>query len=639
MTIKTPIPILAALLAILAISAAPALAAAPEAPVTEAPTANTTGTTATFNGELNPGLASENVAYHFAYSASAGCTDSGFTAPGEPFPEATGNHTKVTQAVAGLEGSTEYTVCLIAANPAEPAASTQGTSVKFNTPAAKPVIASETAPTVTPFDATLEARVNPENQATKYHFEYSSVEAKLGTPEATSFGEGSFPGVGEELTAGPADIGGGLVPETTYYFRVVATNGTGVTGGKVESFKTATAAPPVIEGESVSGVSATGVTLEAIINPNYQESTCKFEYGTEPLLATGVSTESCLQALGNGGMSPSLCPEGEGFRVGICLPVAGLQPRTTYYYRAAAENASGAPPAATIEHFTTLATPLLSTGETQNLTRTSATLTGSVNPGGAETTYRFAYIEQEAYEEALADGATNPYATGASTPETSAGSDYTAHAVSAALSNLRAGVTYDYELIATNSVGTEIVSKDTFTTSSKTPPILGEVSVSEVTQGAATITGTLNGEGLPTRWEIQLGQTPGELQQAASDNNGGALIGVTLHAASLSAGTTYYYKLVAVNPDGTVETPEAAFTTVAAPVIAPQLSTPLLALPDIAFPSEEKVTPGGRGSHPKKTAKCPKGKKRNKHGKCTKVKTKKETKGKKRVSSVRRGRK
>src|ERR1039457_3399237 len=264
----------------LLLAAAPALAVAPEAPVTEAPTANTTGTTATLNGELNPGLAAEKVMYRFAYSAgsTAACTESGLTAPDEPFPEAEGNHEKVSTPVTGLVGGSEYTVCLIAANPAEPAESTQGNSVKFKTPAAAPEVpaASQVSYGVTPFDAVLEARVNPERQQTTDHFEYAASEEALLKGEGVSIGEASLAGVSEPLTAGPVDIGGGLTEATAYFWRVVASNATGTTDGAPQTFTTLAAERPLIDGESSGEVTQTGAHLHALINPNYQATRYQF---------------------------------------------------------------------------------------------------------------------------------------------------------------------------------------------------------------------------------------------------------------------------------------------------------------------------------------------------------------------------
>jgi NHL repeat len=211
-------------LATLAFTATPALAEAPEKPVTEAPNP-LAATTATFNGELNPGLATENVQYYFAYKAGNGCRN-GSTAPVESFPEAAGNHKKVTEAVTGLEGSTEYTVCLIAANPAEPAESTQGTSKTFTTHPEKPLVLNQSTSGVTAFEATLEAQVNPENQKnTECHFEYGSttVTEHSEVCEQGNALEGGQQGVSYKAT--------GLTSGKTYHYRVVVKNATGKAEG------------------------------------------------------------------------------------------------------------------------------------------------------------------------------------------------------------------------------------------------------------------------------------------------------------------------------------------------------------------------------------------------------------------------
>ena len=61
--------------------------------------------------------------------------------------------------------------------------------------------------------------------------------------------------------------------------------------------------------------------------------------------------------------------------------------------------------------------------------------------------------------------------------------------------------------------------------------------------------------------------------------------------ASLTPGTLYYYKLIAVNPDGTVETLEGSFTTSPAPPAPGSLTvspvTPLLSIPSNAFAPEK----------------------------------------------------
>jgi hypothetical protein len=475
----------------LVFSSAPAFAVFPEAPVTEVPT-SFTGTTATLKGELNPGSSTEKVTYHFAYSAGPGatCTESGLTAPLEPFPEAAGKQKKVTEAVEGLEGSTEYTVCLIAANPAEPAESTQGTSVNFTTHPAPPEVIAETeyASPVTATEATLNALINPNNQSTTYTFEYASSVAAIGTPGATP-----VPEVGPSLTG-------------------------------------------FVQWVSVS----TGAVLKA----------------------------------------------GE-----------------TYYYRVVAENKTSEeedkPVTGAIQSFTTQGPPVVSTGEALNITRTTATFSGTVNPVGVATTYYFAYISEAGYQAALAKGAGNPYAEGETTAPIGAGSSYETQAVGPIpASAMLPETTYRYALVASNELGVtigpdETVRDGTVRTLSRTPPTVTTGGASGVSQNTATLSGTVGTNSLQTNYGFEIGTEPGNYGPATGLGSlGGALTEtVTLTLSELQPGTTYHYRVTATNADGASYGAEETFTTPGFPVLVTVPSAPrLIATPNIAFPTGTGTT-------------------------------------------------
>lgn len=73
--------------------------------------------------------------------------------------------------------------------------------------------------------------------------------------------------------------------------------------------------------------------------------------------------------------------------------------------------------------------------------------------------------------------------------------------VSRTLIELEPGTTYHYALVATNALGTTVIGPDqTFTTSPATPPIVSGLSVSGVTQTGATLTGTIDPQGLQTTY-------------------------------------------------------------------------------------------------------------------------------------------
>jgi hypothetical protein len=77
-------------------------------------------------------------------------------------------------------------------------------------------------------------------------------------------------------------------------------------------------------------------------------------------------------------------------------------------------------------------------------------LTGSVNPTGRATRYRFEY------------GPTNAY--GLQTQERSAGANSADVAVEVQLSNLQAATTFNYRLVATNTVGASVGADRSFRT-------------------------------------------------------------------------------------------------------------------------------------------------------------------------------
>ena len=451
--------------------------------MTEAPSP-LAGTTATLKGELNPGVATEKVTYHFAYSPAPAttCTESGLTAPAGPFPEAAGNHKTVTQAVSGLEGSTEYTVCLIAASPAEPAESTQGTSKTFTTLAEKPLVVNQSTSGVTPFEARLEATVNAENQST----------------------------------------------------------------------------------------------------------TCEFQYGTDPSLATSTPVP-CEQASFEGGEQ------------GIDLPVSGLTPGTTYYYRVLVTNGTGTTKGTPIESFTTQGKPVVTTGEAQNITQTTATFSGTVDPFGAETTYRFAYIDQAGYEKALAGDAeekADPYAEGETTTPVSAGSSYEPQAIPPTpAAGLLPGQVYHYRLVAQNEFeGTVEVGYGqdaTFTTQPPTPPLVSTGGASAVSQNTATLAGTVTTNGLQTNYGFEIGTSPGNYGPATGLGaiGGSQTETVSVTLGELQPGTTYYYRVTATNADGTVQGQPQSFTTPGFPtLVTTPTAPPLVAYTSPGFPSETANT-------------------------------------------------
>jgi phosphodiesterase/alkaline phosphatase D-like protein len=568
----------------LAYTAVPALAAEPEVPVTRE-AMSITGTSAVLDGELNHGAADlESEEYEFAYASSGSECTGGLVAP-EPAAMALGHveETVPPLTVTGLEGSTEYTFCVVAIHTPlgeapEPA---YGSPETFTTLPAKPAVvaASEKAFAVTPFEGTLEAEVNPENQNTMVYFQYSTSPAlkgeSLATPTAVPAPPGTGIGAGSENVPVSVATGHVLTPNTShYYYQAVAVDGTGTTYGKVESFPTPALEAPIVEGEIASAVSSTGGTLEAQVNPNYQETSYKFEYSTKEtggvlqLPITTVNGKSSLPA-GSGAQTAS-------------VPTGTLLAGTTYYYRVVATN--GTPPATdgTVQSFTTAATP--HTEAPIPIGASTATFKGTVTPLNSivPTEYFFYYN--------LSNIATEPTATctdeSRTEPTESAGIGTGTKDVSTAWTGLQPNHEYTVCLEVTDEFGAaEQGAPITFKTLVAAPTIeSGSEKASGETPYEAMLEAQVNPNNQATTYSFEY-STSNTLAGATVLKGENPLSGYGAQTASVSTahhltpGTTYYFRVLATNATGTTTA-----TTIE------KFEAPVLAKPTIEGESVSGVT-------------------------------------------------
>ena len=98
-------------------------------------------------------------------------------------------------------------------------------------PAAVPTVSTGGASKLTADSVRLHASVNPRGRPTSYYFEYGTTRRYGSRTGDASAGNGT------KGRAVIADVGG-LKPNTTYHYRVVASNPDGVTSGSDRSFKT-----------------------------------------------------------------------------------------------------------------------------------------------------------------------------------------------------------------------------------------------------------------------------------------------------------------------------------------------------------------------------------------------------------------
>jgi hypothetical protein len=404
---------------------------------------------------------------------------------------------------------------------------------------------------------------------------------------------------------------GALQPHKSYSFCLVATNSTGVaTAGSAVMLETL-GSKPSVDAQSASDPNSPSVTLEAQINPNNQETKYVFQYANNEAL-TGATTVPGGSIPAGFGDQPASVSLGNGLTPGV------------YYYRVVAENSTGSSEGP-VQSFARTARPVLGVTEAQDPTASTVLLSGTVNPQGIDTTYRFEIVSEAVYQAALARSAEDPYASGPSTPTTDIGSDYATHPTGEVIAKeLLPGTTYHYALVATNQKGTTIGSDGTFTTGKPTPPAIATGGAENVTQNTASITATINTEGLPTTYGFEIGLEAGNYGPPTGLGSVGAGANqaeVALALTGLQPGSTYHYRITATSADGTSYGADQSFTTgvFAIAFATPPAPLPFVIVPSIAFPSET-----GTPVVKKKTTKKPKKHKKSKgHGKPVKHKQKK----------------
>ena len=220
----------------LAISA-PALAATPETPETGHASAVTANTATLEGGVLNPNAAGEAGEYEYLYKASETECEGGSVAP-VPEGIALGIEKEAVPPVklTGLKAAQPYTFCLVERNAANPEeVSAASAPVTFTTLNGQPAIESEYVSYVEGSAATLNARIDPDGEATTYYFQYGTSE---------SYGESTpqvaLPENDTAMTRIPAAGMSALQPGRTYHYHVVAVNALSPAGGTPGADKTFT---------------------------------------------------------------------------------------------------------------------------------------------------------------------------------------------------------------------------------------------------------------------------------------------------------------------------------------------------------------------------------------------------------------
>jgi myo-inositol-hexaphosphate 3-phosphohydrolase len=192
--------------------------------------------------------------------------------------------------------------------------------------------------------------------------------------------------------------------------------------------------PPTVTTGTPTGIATPNATLVGFVNPNGVSTKYYFEYTTSPTFETVISTPT-----GEAGSGTSVVQED--------APISGLAPGTTYYFRIVASSATGETRGGPVS-FKTQPPPTVTTTAASAVLEEQATLNGTVNGNGLNTTYHFEY------------GETIPY--GSSTPAVEVGSGSSSPGVS--VTGLKPDTTYHYRIVATSTAGTSVGEDHSFTT-------------------------------------------------------------------------------------------------------------------------------------------------------------------------------
>jgi hypothetical protein len=308
------------------------------------------------------------------------------------------------------------------------------------------------------------------------------------------------------------------------------------------------AAPPVIDifggnpvllpdaGSGVaSGVQPAGATLNGTVNPDgVQVSDCHFLYGSSEAYGQSVPCAQTPAEIGAGGAP-----------VAVSADVSGLTPGTVYHFRLFAGNANGENEG----QDAVFGPPRVDSTSASGETKTTATLQAQIDPDGVDTTYHFEY------------GTTSAYGTSAPIPAGGVGAGMSDQAASVEVTELQAGVTYHYRVVAVNAASTTSGPDETFTT---IPPArIDSVTISNLTAGRATVNALIDPLGTDTTYHVEYGTSTSYGASAPiPDGDIGAGNGdqtIVQQLSPLTANTTYHLRVVATNPLGTVRSTDHTF--------------------------------------------------------------------------------
>ena len=393
-----------------------------------------------------------------------------------------------------------------------------------------PTVTTTAPSSVDAVSATLNGTIDPGGVSSTYHFEYGQ-DINYGSQTTES---DPMSGTGAVAATEPLS---GLLPNTTYHYRLVGTNAAGSITGDDQTVTT-DPAPPTLDGSPAyaSVITTTGAKLNGTLNPNSSNTSYYFEYGTDTTY--GASTTSAAAGAGAGDQS-------------VTADLTGLAAGTTYHFRLVADNGTGGVQHGADAVFSTApGTPPSATG----VSVFGATLHGVINPHGVPATYHFEYGTSTAYDR--------------TTAETDGGSGNGDLAVSQATGRLTPNTTYHVRVVATINGQTTATDDATFKTGAM--PIATAADPTGVTTTQATVGGTVNSYGRGGTYRFFVVSFDGSYTTTTDAQQvpaGDGPHGVSAALSGLPAGESFRVVLSVTSNGATTTSDQVVFST--APVQVP----------------------------------------------------------------------
>lgn len=303
----------------------------------------------------------------------------------------------------------------------------------------------------------------------------------------------------------------------------------------------ASATAPTVTLQSASAVTYTSAHVTGKVDPQDKETTYRFQYTADP--NQGWS-DGALQG-------PLAAGSGE---TAVADDLTNLKPGTDYFVRLVAESSDGQTTSAKATPlFTTQAVPAptVTLLPPSSLTSTGAEYEAEINPGGTDPAFevRWHFVctpscVQFNFGSIAADSST--------------------HQVSAKSEVLKPNATYEVSLVTENAGGETTTGPLSFTTPAREPQILG--SSAKGLRDEANLNARIHPGGLATTYHFEYGPTAAYGSSTPAKSVGGSdPVNVEANIAGLTPESTYHFRVVAENAEGTGDGPDRTFTTIGFP--------------------------------------------------------------------------